>query len=153
MPVLTISGLKNQGRYQTKEQTVVVDVSDDGGKPYVFKAIVMDSEGNPLLDASGKDISVRVNLEGGELDEYLEKNDGKIQFTIPEGLENQVKITCGDYVQKIDKIFKKVTVSQSRMVIFYANKPLLYGCITFIVLILAGIIILVVLKKKKQSTN
>ena len=152
-PVLTISGLKNQGRYQTKEQTVVVDVSDDGGKPYVFKAIVMDSEGNPLLDASGKDISVRVNLEGGELDEYLEKNDGKIQFTIPEGLENQVKITCGDYVQKIDKIFKKVTVSQSRMVIFYVNKPLLYGCITFIVLILAGIIILVVLKKKKQSTN
>ncbi|MFQ9516005.1 MAG: hypothetical protein ACLRZ9_09280 [Eubacterium sp.] len=155
-PILTISGLEKGGRYQVDEQTVIVGVSDDGGKPYNFKAVVLDKSGNPLLDEKGKDISVRVDLKGEELEKYLAENDGKITFTIPEGLENQVKIVCGDYVQKSDtneynETFKRVTVSQSGLVIFYANKPLLYSLIGIVVVVIGGIIILIILKRRKRK--
>ena len=155
-PVLTISGLEKGGRYQVGEQTVVVGVSDDGGKPYSFRAIVLDRSGDPLLDANGKDISVRISMEGEEFEKYLQEHGNKVTFTIPEGLENQVKIICDDYVRKADtneynQIFEKVTVSQSSLVIFYANKPLLYSLIAVVVIIIAGIIIFIVLKRKKKQ--
>lgn len=134
-PVLTVSGVEDGGRYQIDEQPVTVIPTDDGGRLFSFKAVVLDSNGNPLTK-DGKDISVRFDMSGEELLNYLEEHEGKIVFTIPEGLENQVQLICNDCAAKADGstneysyTYKKVTVSQSGWVIFYANKPLFYGSI------------------------
>ena len=134
-PVLTVSGVEDGGRYQIDEQPVTVIPTDDGGRLYSFKAVVLDSSGNPLTK-DGKDISIRFDMSGEELLNYLEEHEGKIVFTIPEGLENQVQLICNDCAAKADGstneysyTYKKVTVSQSGWVIFYANKPLFYGSI------------------------
>ncbi len=149
-PVLTISGLEQGGRYQIDEQTVTVIPTDDGGKLNSFKAILLDSDGN--------EIEVRFEMSGDELIEYLEENDGKITFTVPEGLENQVRIICNDCAvnadgktNAYDQTFTKVTVSQSGWVIYYANKPLFYGSIAGVLLVAAAIIFFIVYKKKKKN--
>lgn len=157
-PILTISGLDTEGRYQTNEQTVTVIPTDDGGRLYSFKAIVYDNDGNPLKDENGKDISVRFEMEGEELLKYLEEHDGKITFTVPEGYQNNVQIICTDCAKNsegatntFDKTFEKVTVSASQIVIFYANKPLFYGTVAGLAAIIGGIIFVVYKKRKKEE--
>jgi hypothetical protein len=95
-PVLTITGLESGGRYQTDAQNVTLIPTDEGGRLNSLMVVVMDSNGNPLVDDNGTDISVRFDMSGEELLKQLEENDGKIVFTIPEGLNNQVKIICND---------------------------------------------------------
>ncbi len=133
-PVLTVSGLENGGRYRVGEQTVTVIPTDDGGRLYSLKAVVLNADGEPLKNAAGEDISVRFEMSGDEFLTYLAENGGKVTFTVPEGLENQVRITCSDcavnadgQANEYDETFTKITVSQSGFVIFYANKPLFYG--------------------------
>ena len=159
-PVLTISGLENGGRYQVEEQTVTVIPTDDGGRLYSIKVIVLNSDGEPLKDANGKDISVRFEMSGEEFLTYLTENNGKITFTVPEGLENQVQIICNDCAVNADgetneynETYTKVTVSQSRWIIFYANKPLFYGSIAGVILLAGGISFLIFLKKRKKASK
>ena len=157
-PVLTISGLKTGGRYQTTEQTVTVIPTDDGGRLYSFRALVMDSDGMPLRSESGEDISVRFDLSGEELHEYLKQHDGMITFTVPEGLENQVRLICADCAQHADgttnvcdELYERVTVSSNLFIIFFANKGLFYGSLAGLAAVLALIIFLIVGKKRKSS--
>ncbi len=157
-PVLTISGLENGGRYQVEEQTVTVIPTDDGGKLYSLKITVLDSDGNPYKDENGKDVSVRFEMSGEEFLEYLRENDGKVIFTVPTGYENQVRIECSDYAEKTagvsntyDETFTKVTVSQSGIVIFYADKPLFYGTIAGAAALIAAIIFFIIFLKKKKE--
>jgi len=159
-PVLTISGLENGGRYQVEEQTVTVIPTDDGGRLYSIKVIVLNSDGEPLKDANGKDISVRFEMSGEEFLTYLTENNGKITFTVPEGLENQVQIICNDCAVNADgetneynETYTKVTVSQSGWIIFYANKPLFYGSIAGVLLLVGGIIFLIFFKKRKKESK
>lgn len=151
-PVLTISGLEEGGRYQIDEQTVTVIPTDDGGKLNSFKAILLDSDGNEL--------EVSFEKSGNELIKYLEENDGKITFTVPEGLENQVRIICDDCAvnadgktNAYDQTFTKVTVSQSELVIYYANKPLFYGSIAGVILLAAFIFFILWKRKKKDEES
>lgn len=161
-PVLTISGLEEGGRYQVDEQTVTVIPTDDGGRLYSIKVVVLNSDGKPVTDDKGKDISVRFEMSGEELLTYLSEHDGKLTFTVPEGLENQVQIICNDCAVNEDgktneynKTFAKVTVSQSGWIIFYANKPVFYGSIAGVVLLTAVIAFLIVFlkKRKKEGTK
>ncbi len=156
-PVLTITGLEQGGRYQVQEQTVTVIPTDDGGRLNSIKVIILDSDGKPIKDADGKDISVRFDMSGDEFLEYLNENDGVITFTIPEGFENQVHIICNDCAvdengetNAYDEVFKKVTVSQSGWVIFYANKPAFYGSIAAVLLVV-GIIFFIIFGKKRKK--
>ena len=157
-PVLTISGLENGGRYQVEQQTVTVIPTDDGGRLYSIKVVAMNSNGEPLKDASGKDISVRFEMSGEEFLTYLTENNGKITFTVPEGLENQVQIICNDCAVNVDgqtneynETYTKVTVSQSGLIIFYANKPLFYGSIAGVFLLVGSVIVLFLVKKRKKE--
>lgn len=157
-PVLTISGLESGGRYQTNEQTVTVIPTDDGGCLYSMTVLVNDSKGNPRTDEAGNDISVRFEMSGEEFLKYLEENDGKVTFTVPEGLNMQVQIICNDCAVKADgttneynEVFGKVTVSQNQLVIFYANTPLFIGTIVGILALLFIIILLIKRKKDKKE--
>ena len=159
-PVLTISGLETGGRYQIDEQTVTVIPTDDGGRLNAIKVIVTDADGNPIKDAKGKDISVRLEMSGDELREYLSENDGKLTFTIPEGVEQNVRIICedcavnsSDEVNVYDETFEKVTVSQSGFIIFYANKPAFYGSIAGVVGLAVALFLIIFFKKRKDKNN
>ena len=154
-PMITVSGLAEGGRYQTDEQLVTLIPSDEGGRLNSLKVVIFDADGQPLKDESGNDISLRFEMSGEELLTYLEENDGKVTFTVPEGLNNQVQIICDDcavnadgQTNTYDETFTKVTVSQSQLVIFYANKPLFYGTVGGSASIIALIIAL--LKRKKR---
>ena len=159
-PKMTISGLADSGRYQVEEQTVTVIPTDDGGRLNSIKVIVLDSDGNPKKDENGTDISVRLDLSGEELLNYLAENNGEITFTVPSGLENQVRIICNDCAVNAEGktneeilTFTKVTVSTSDWIIFYANKALFYGSLAGVVLLMGGIVLLVVLKKRKKEQS
>ncbi len=146
-PVLTISGLEADGRYQTAEQTVTVIPKDDGGKLNSFEAMV---DGNS-----------RITLEGEEFEEYLADNDGKVTFTIPEGVGSEVEIVCTDYAidesgagdnhNTYREAFTGITVSPNSLVIFYANKPLFFGSIAGTAAIIGGITTAGVLLKRKKG--
>ena len=157
-PVLTVSGLKTGGRYQTTEQTVTVIPTDDGGRLNSFRALVLDSDGTPLRNAAGEDISVRFDLSGDELHDYLKEHDGMITFTVPEGLENQVRLICGDCAAHADgttnvcdELYERVTVSSNLFIIFFANKGLFYGTLGMLALLIVLIIFLIARKKRKSS--
>ena len=51
---------------------------------------------------AGEDISRRVELTGEDLLTQLADNDGKITFTVPEGLDMQVQIICTDCAMQPD---------------------------------------------------
>ncbi len=157
-PVLTITGLEAGGRYQTDLQTVTLMPNDEGGRLNSLKVVVLDSNGDPLKDDNGKDISVRFEMSGEELLKYLSDNSGKITFTIPEGLNNQVQIICNDcainaenQTNTYDELFKRVTVSRNKLVIFYANTPLFLGSLAGVAAVIALIIVLVKRSKNKKT--
>ena len=157
-PVLTITGMEAGGRYQTDLQTVTLIPSDEGGRLNSLKVVILDASGEPLTDEAGADISVRFDMSGEELLQYLEANDGKITFTIPSGLNNQVKIICNDcavnaegLTNEYNELFTRVTVSQNQFVIFYANTPAFVGTIVG-VLAIAGLIIFLIKRKKAKKT-
>lgn len=157
-PVVTISGLETGGRYQAAEQTVTLIPSDEGGRLNRLQVIVMDSDGKPLSDPQGKDISVRFDMSGNELLEHLADNEGKVVVTVPEGLNNQVRIIVNDCAvnsegetNAYDEVFTRVTVSQSQWIIFLANRPLFFGVIAGIVLLIAAAIWLPLAMKKRKK--
>ncbi len=157
-PVLTITGLEAGGRYQTDAQNVTLIPTDEGGRLNSLTVLVLDSNGNPLKDDSGADISVRFEMSGEELLKHLEDNDGKVTFTIPEGLNNQVKIICNDcavnaedLTNEYNELFERVTVSQNQFVIFYANTPLFVGTIAGVLALIALIIFLIKRKNNKKN--
>lgn len=154
-PVLTVSGIENGGRYQNTEQEVTVLATDDGGRLNSFKVEVFNSAGEPISNES-----VRFDKSGEELINYLSSNDGKITFTVPEGLSQKVVLTCSDATVHDDgstnetvQQFTKVTVSPSGLIIFYANKPLFYGAIILCVLVIAGGVFLIVRRVQKNKAK
>ncbi len=157
-PVLTISGLETEGKYQVEVQTVTLIPTDDGGRLNSLKVILYDDEGKPFKTEAGEDISIRFDMSGEEFLKYLDENDGIVTFTIPEGLEHQVRIICNDCATNVEgntneynELFELVTVSPNWWVIFFATKPLFYGSIAGVVLLTAFICFIVVKKRKKNK--
>ncbi|MGN0321180.1 MAG: hypothetical protein ACI4D1_09730, partial [Lachnospira sp.] len=154
-PLLTVSGLENGGRYQTTEQEVTVLVTDDGGRLNSFKVEIFNSS-NELI--SGE--SVRFNKSGEDLLKYLDSTDGKITFTVPEGISQKVVMTCSDASIHQDgstneciEQYTKITVSPSGVIIFYANKPLFYSIISAVILVMAGGIFLIIRGVRKSKSK
>ena len=159
-PTVTMSGIDDNARYQTTEQTVTAIPTDDGGKLNSFKVVVLDEAGVPLSSGTGEDISIRFDMTGDELINYLNDNDGKITFTIPEGMNNQVQVLCSDCAVNTEgqtnewlRTYTGITVSQSGMVILYANKPLFYGIIAGVAVLIAAIVISTVIIVRKRKVK
>ena len=156
-PIVAVSGLENDGRYKTKEQVVTAIPTDDGGKLKSFKVVVSDKN----KKNSSKSGTTLVDLTGDKLEKYLDENDGKVTFKVPEGYQENVRIICTDYAahknesetNTYDKVFSKVTVSPSNVVIFYANKPLFYGSIVAILVVIGGGVIFFIWRRKKEKEN
>ena len=148
-PLIAISGLASNARYQTEKQTVTLIPTDDGG---ALKSILV-----LLVDDDGNTIRTLVDLQGEDFENALVENDGKITFELEEGLYQNVRIICDDYADYgsgeniiYDETFTNVSVSSSAFMIFWTNKPLRWGVIggTGGIGIVAALLAL--LKKRKK---
>lgn len=153
-PIVTVTGLSNDGRYQTESQTVTAVPTDDGG---ALKSIVVT-----LIGKDGKDDKELLNLSDDKFAKALEEGDGKVTFEVPEGLYQDVRIVCDDQAFHdkhenviYDETFTNVSVTPNAFLIFWANKPLRYAVIGGVVLLAAGLVTLIILKqrKKKKATT
>ncbi len=127
-PVVTVSGLATDGRYQTEKQTVTLIPTDDGGALNTLIVNLLDEDDNVVKEV--------VNLSGEILMAKLEENGGMITFEIDEGLYQNVQIICTDCaigdaeaINVYDSTIKNVSVSSSVFMIFWANKPARWGTI------------------------
>lgn len=152
-PVVTITGLAEDGRYQTDVQTVTIVPTDDGG---ALKSIVVS-----LVDDNGRELKQLLSLSDGDFIEALDKGNRQLTFQVSEGLYQNVKITCDDEAYSGDEenilfntTITNVSVTSSAFLIFWANKPLRWGVIAGIVVVIAlsVFIIVKVSKRKKRST-
>lgn len=150
-PIVTVSGITTDGRYQTTSQLVTLIPTDDGG---ALSSLIVN-----LVDEDGKVLQELINLSGDALTEALEANEGKITFELSEGLYQNVQIICTDCAgseteesNTFNQTIKNVSVSSSAFMIFWANKPLRWGVIGGASLLIAGIVTLIVRKKKKVKT-
>lgn len=151
-PVVVVSGLESNGRYQVDSQLVTLIPTDDGGALNSLIVYLVDKDGNVIEEL--------VNLSGEALIEALENNNGKITFEIGEGLYQNIRIVCTDCavdedgnVNTYDESFTNVSVSSSGFMIFWANKPARYGTIGGLAALAAGGLFLLFLAKKKKKED
>ena len=150
-PIVTITGLANDGRYQTDVQTVTLIPTDDGG---ALKSLIVRT-----VDEDGKQLKEILNLAGEELEKALADGVGKITFKIERGLYQNVQIVCDDCAvdedgktNVYDVTIKNVSVDANAFIVnFWANKPLRWGSIAGVILLAAAIAFLVIFKKRKQE--
>ena len=150
-PIVTITGLANDGRYQTDVQTVTLIPTDDGG---ALKSLIVRT-----VDEDGKQLKEILNLAGEELEKALADGAGKITFKIERGLYQNVQIICDDCAvdedgktNVYDVTIKNVSVDANAFIVnFWANKPLRWGSIAGVILLAAAIAFLVIFKKRKQE--
>ncbi len=145
-PIVTVAGLKTDGRYQVDKQIVSLVPSDDGGS---LKRLIVRT-----VDHDGKVIKELINLTGDALLEAIAA--GEITFELGEGMYQNVQIICEDEAgnvigSKTEEIYTNVTISTSAFMIFWANQPLRWGVIAGVVLLTAAIIFLIVSKKRKKA--
>lgn len=148
-PVITVTGMANDGRYQTESQTVTLIPADDGGALNSILVRMVDDDGQPL--------ETLIDLSGEALAEALEAGDGMLTFQIGEGLYQNVQIICKDCAvgaegpNVYDETFTNLSVSASGFMIFWANRPLRWGVIICLLLLLLIVIYLLTKKKKKKE--
>lgn len=150
-PIVTITGMAKDGRYQTESQKVTLVPTDDGG---ALKTLIVR-----LVDEDGKVIGEPIiDLAGEALEKALEDGAGKIEFTIAEGMYQNIQIICNDCAvdedgktNTYDETITNVTVTPNGFMIFWANKPLRWGSIAGVILLTAAIIFFIFFKKRKKE--
>lgn len=147
-PVVAVTGLSDSGRYQTENQRVTIVPTDDGG---ALKSVTVS-----LVGRDGSVIKDLLKLEGEALETLLEQNGGMLNFEVPEGLYQNVKIVAKDMAgddeeeaNTYDQTIAGVSVTPSGFLIFWANRPLRYGVIGGIGALAALMVFLLVWKRKK----
>lgn len=111
-----------------------------------------------ILDKDGKEQKVISDMSGDELTKYLNGNDGKIKFKVPEGVNQQVAILCADCsigtdggTNTTDFIYKGITVSSNAFILFFENKPLFYGVLGVVAAAIIAPTGFVIYKKKRKT--
>lgn len=152
-PVVTITGLANDGRYQTDLQTVTLIPTDDGGALKSLTVRKIDEEGNQIEEI--------INLANDEFIKKLEDGAGKITFDIQKGLYQDVQIICDD--RSVDEegntnvcnlVISNVSVDANAFIVnFWANKPLRWIVIAVAIALVVFSIFFIIWKSKKKQND
>ena len=147
-PIVTVSGIANDGRYQTDKQLVTLIPTDDGG---ALKTLIVN-----MVDENGNLIQEIINLSGDMLTAELEANGGMITFEIAEGLYQNVQIICTDQAigengesNTFDTTIRNISVSSSMFKIFWANEVLRWSVIGGVSATAIALAAFVIFKRKK----
>lgn len=148
-PVVTISGLDTDGRYQVESQTVTLIPTDDGGEISTLIVNLIDDDGNVIKEL--------INMTGEEVENAIH-TDGYITFLINEGLFQNVQIRCADKAMDLstassneyNQTYSNVSVSTSALAIFWANRALRYGVLGGATTVIAGAAGTVVFVSKRR---
>lgn len=148
-PVVTVTGLSSNGRYQTDVQRVTISPTDNGG---ALKSIIV-----LLVDDDGKEITQLLNLSDDAFAKALEDGNGELSFDVPNGLYQNVRIVCDDMSYNddgqsilFDTTITNVSITSSAFLIFWANRPLRWGVIIGIVFVIS-ILVFVIIKASKRK--
>lgn len=149
-PTFTISGIEENGNYSGTSQSVALVPTDDGGKLGHVQVTILDKDGNQQENV--------IDLSGDELTTYLNDNSGMIKFNVPEGVNQQVAILCSDCsvdeegnTNTYDFVYKGITVSSNALILFFQNKPLLYGAVMVGAVAVAAPVGTIIFKKKRKK--
>lgn len=149
-PVVTISGMETEGRYQTDNQTVTLIPTDDGGAISSIVVYQVDKDGNIIGEP------LMPELSGDALMEQMEANDGMIEFNLPSGNYDYIQVVCSDSCvnengePNIARILiEDVRISASAASLYMEDlvAPIAIGS----VVVLAAIAGIVINKKKKSN--
>lgn len=135
LPSILVSGVESHGRYETDSQDVVVDVEDN----VLLKRVQMYV--NNQLVADYDDVK-ELNEMNGVLHCAIEEQNYSQDFTVV-----AVDAAGNEYRTEMTGI----TVNTKWWRLFLANKPLLYGSVAALVLLLAFGWILFLAKRKKRE--
>lgn len=120
-PVVTISGLETNGRYQTDAQTVTLIPTDDGGAVKSIVVNQVDVEGNVIK-------TLQEELSGETLETALEANDGQISFVIPSGTYDYIEIVCADCsvnetgsTNTVEILIEDVLITENELALIWAT--------------------------------
>lgn len=142
-PVVTVSGLAENGRYQKESQNVNVIPTDDGGR--------LDSLKITIASRGSSSKKQAVSLAREQLADVQEKNDGVVQFAIPQGIGQEITILCQDVAGNVyEKIYENVTVSTEWYIMLLANRPLVFGLTGTVATVIAAGTAGIVLRKRKR---
>lgn len=142
IPVVIVSGMEKNGRYQAESQIVTIIPTDDGGKLYSLK-----------VEVTGRNGTLKktfLDLEGRSLEKALESGGGKLTFQLVEGMYQNVHVVCIDKAgnsYRSEEKFYNITVSPSRFVIFRANIILRWAVLFIGIIVIIGGIIFVIVRK------
>lgn len=148
-PIVTVSGLETNGKYQTDAQTVTLIPTDDGG---AVKSIVVNQ-----IDKDGKIIKVLLEeLSGEALEEALVANDGQITFDIPSGQYDYIEIVCTDCslnaeegTNTVEILIENVLITESELELIWATYK--YAIIIGVVVVIVAPIGILFFKKRKNK--
>lgn len=142
-PVVTVSGLARNGRYQVESQRANVIPTDDGGS--------LDSLEITISDRGENAKKTVVSLDRKQLAENIEKNDGIVNFEIPQGIGQKVSILCQDAAGNVCRqIYENVTVSTEWYIMILANRPLMFGITAVVAAMIAAGTVGVVFRRRKK---
>lgn len=134
-PVVTISGLETNGKYQTENQKVTLIPTDDGGEVKSIVVNQVDEEGNVVK-------TLLEELSGEALADALAANDGQISFNIPSGEYDYIEIVCTDYsvnsegdTNTVEILIKNVLITESELELIWATYQ--YAIIAGVVAVIA----------------
>lgn len=145
-PVVTVSGLADNGKYQVETQNVNVIPTDDGGN--------LKSLNISIYDRADKLLKQAVSLEEGQFSRSLEENGGMLQFEIPQGMGQKISVLCQDAAGNVyQKIYKNITVSTDWYVMFVTSKPFLYTGTGAAVVTISTVGITLRRRKKRKNKN
>lgn len=142
-PVVTVSGLAANGRYQVETQNVNVIPKDDGGR--------LDSLNVTISERNGGAAKTAVSIGREDLAKIAEENEGTVHFEIPQGIGQEVSILCKDAAGNVyEQIYKNITVSTQWYVMLLANQPLMFGLTGAVAAVITAGTVGIVLRRKRK---
>lgn len=144
-PVMAVSNLENRGRYKENSHEYTLNVKDNTS--LVSVAIYLDDElfkTYELID--GKLVNV------DDPSDVLEMDNGKVYLTVDsKNTYQKIKLVSTDAAGNVSETEDyNVLVTANNWVQFYMNKPLFYGTIAVLV-ILIGVIFFIIWKRRKDE--
>lgn len=143
-PVLTISGIKSRGIYNTDSQKVVIIPRDDGGKLNAIKVEIQNRNGVKTDEFTWDSETIESMLDSNE----------EFSFDILSGYDQRIQIMSTDMAGNDTAEtyhFDNVTISTNWFTRLIANTSLFVSLLVGIVLLAGTVVLFVILKRRKKN--